>query len=107
MTVIPDELDDYLQICKPKLIFFTNGCKESVMKLKKSKDFIKNVVEIDQSFYQNILHSDQSTTKDSLFPLERHNDDTAVVLLSSGTTGRQKGVELTYENAYCWTLQFS
>ena len=104
--VIPDELNDYIQICKPKLIFFTNGCKETVMKLKESKDFIKNVIVTDSTFYQNVLNLVHSTSEDIVFPLERHNHDTALVLLSSGTTGRQKGVELTFENVLQCTIQF-
>ena len=75
------------------------------MKLKESKDFIQNIIEIDQTFYQNVLNLDHITSDDIVFPLERQNLDTALVLLSSGTTGRQKGVEVTFENVLYYTSQ--
>ena len=76
------------------------------MKLKESREFIQNIIEIDHTFYQNILNLDHITSDDIIFPLERQNHDTALVLLSSGTTERQKGVELTIENVLYYTSQF-
>ena len=76
--------------------------------MKESKKVIEAVIVMDDGFYQNILDQTVSSNvqKGITLPIERHNDDTALIMLSSGTTGRQKGVELTFENMLQYTIHF-
>ena len=87
-----EQLAFVLNDSKPKYIFISNKVKEVV---EKANEKIGNIVKI--------LVVDEISLPDNYIPKqeEYHNDsdeEVAIIVYTSGTTGNPKGVMITYEN---------
>ena len=81
------------------------------MKVKESNKFIKRIIVIDQKQDCDMCTLDRYISnvncEDVTLPIKCKGNDSALIMLSSGTTGPQKGVELTFENLLNYSLCFT
>ncbi|XP_055700377.1 uncharacterized protein LOC129800044 [Phlebotomus papatasi] len=100
------ELIHTFQMTQPKIIFCSQFATEKVLNTSKKFPFIENVIQyggtalVDGIYaFDNILKDKKyaKTEKEFVCPSKDLNR-TAVILLSSGTTGLAKGVEVTERN---------
>jgi len=86
-----DDLNYILNDCKPEVIFYSNETKDKVETALNNFDLSITKINIDE-FNLNDIKTEPGT----LPPFEK--DDTAVIMYTSGTTGKPKGVMLTFGN---------
>ncbi|KAF5305712.1 hypothetical protein FQR65_LT07609 [Abscondita terminalis] len=89
-----DEIRHAFKLCRPKIIFSSETIIQIVLSIKEEFEHVKKIFTIERDVTQSIEVIDVS-----IFRRVKVNlDDTAVICLSSGTTGLPKCVELTNEN---------
>ena len=91
-TIGPQEIIEKLKIYNPKIIFCENQNYDSFSKESKNVLNVNNIN--DKSFQKTILEYSTSFEEKKL----AHEDETAVLYYSSGTTGNPKLIEYTHKN---------
>lgn len=95
---LPEELTHVLTITKPKMMITSKLGLDIVTDTAKQLDFIKYVCPID------VLCNYRTIQKNNNFvPTQFDNNQTCVILFSSGTTGLPKGVELSHKSVFLLT----
>jgi long-chain acyl-CoA synthetase len=107
-TVVPldakltgDELSGLLNHCTPRLLLCSRACKETARLLKARVPSLTRIVIIDS----DERDADFSTLgaigpRKIQPPLRREASETALLIYTSGTTSRPKGVETTFGNLH-------
>ncbi|MDA3839279.1 MAG: AMP-binding protein [Candidatus Delongbacteria bacterium] len=86
-----DDVSYILNDCKPELIFYSNGTKDSFEKISKKLDYSVESMNLDEI----VACGD---CKDIELKLPNDKETTAVIIYTSGTTGSPKGVMLSFKN---------
>ncbi len=82
-----------------KYIFISNKFLERIKRLKPKLEFIQNIICLDDDVKEDVLLlKDFKVPENEITYREITEDDVAVIVYTSGTTGVAKGVELTYKN---------
>lgn len=100
-TVVPidslamaDDITHIIDDCKPGVIFYSNEQKEELLKAVEQSNFKPKLINLDS------IKEDKSIVADTSFnwsSLEQTNR-CGVILYTSGTTGKPKGVMLSFKN---------
>jgi acyl-CoA synthetase (AMP-forming)/AMP-acid ligase II len=102
----PGELKHGFELSKPKVIFVSESAAQTLINLQKSLSFIKQIILFDNHSTHTItlksfIASNSQESFDVYKQVKRPVDmrtQTAVIFLSSGTTGVAKGCEITQYN---------
>jgi acyl-CoA synthetase (AMP-forming)/AMP-acid ligase II len=100
-----DELDYVLNDSDAKVLIVGRELKSHVDKIRDKLTHIEHVVEVtpeggDDDEYEALLAAATPTGRGE----DVESDDVAIIMYSSGTTGRPKGVELTQANMIAHTM---
>lgn len=96
-----------LEICKPKLIFCTKTTVKKYLLLREKCNFIKRIVVLDTEkddslanveYYDDFVNKYCGDNFKSFRPINLNENDLAVLLSSSGTTGLPKSVMISHRN---------
>lgn len=87
-----------LNITKPKLMITSKMNLKTTRDCAKQLDFIKYICPIDM-----ICNTRAIEEINNFVPTKYNNDQTSVILFSSGTTGLPKGVELSHKSVFLLT----
>lgn len=101
------ELKSILSDCNPTVLFTDSKHLELALKLPEFVSSIKHVYVVDDGKGTDKNQSiDQLKPKETLKGIERSNDEVAVLVYTSGTTGSPKGVMTTFSNLLFQTSRF-
>lgn len=97
------ELQHVLNLSKPKIIFCSKSYLLKFTERKKEANFIERIVVIDSSDKHQDADNLQEFInayyrKNAFQPFHFDNEQAALILCSSGTTGLPKGVMITHKN---------
>lgn len=100
-----DELDYVINDCRAKLLIVGTDLKPSIDKIAAALDTVEHVVEVtpeggDGDQYEALLAEAAPVPRGA----DVTPDDVCMVMYSSGTTGRPKGVALTHANMLAHTI---
>ncbi|KAH8243497.1 hypothetical protein KR032_007886, partial [Drosophila birchii] len=107
VTYSDREVDHAINLSKPKIIFASKLTLDRVAKVASKNNFVKGIIAINGSsknfkniYALNELMDDDKFKTQSEFtsPLANKNEDVALIVCSSGTTGLPKGVQITQMN---------
>ncbi|XP_017143264.1 4-coumarate--CoA ligase 1 [Drosophila miranda] len=107
VTYSDREVDHALNLSKPKIIFTSKLTVDRIAKVASKNKFVKGIISFSGSSknFKNIyalnemMDDDKYTTSpEFLSPAANKNEDVALIVCSSGTTGLPKGVQLTQMN---------
>ncbi|XP_017471196.1 PREDICTED: 4-coumarate--CoA ligase 1 [Rhagoletis zephyria] len=106
VTYTEREVHHAINLSKPKVIFVSNLTADLIAKVAKKNSFVKTVITFGtRSSDDKILNFDdlmnsKEIISDEYFetPVANKEDDVALIVCSSGTTGLPKGVQLTQYN---------
>ncbi|XP_055850186.1 uncharacterized protein LOC129914807 [Episyrphus balteatus] len=106
VTYSERELDHATNLSKPKVFFCSKGCLNRVLAVAKKNKYIKHVI-----VFGDVSSSSDATSLNELVnskkfvsypdfepPSVNKNENVALIVCSSGTTGMPKGVQLTQMN---------
>lgn len=93
-----EELEHVLNVTQPKLMITSKMGLDIIRNIAKQLDFIKYVCPIDIICYERMTFE-----SNDLVPTDYNNNETAIILFSSGTTGLPKGVQLSHRSIYLLT----
>lgn len=95
---VDEEVKYILNHSEARLLVTSNEYMEIVGKIRNDIPLIENVITIDNTRVHNsIPFSGLLENKDELKPMDIHEDDLAVILYTSGTTGSPKGCLATQD----------
>ncbi len=101
------ELKSILSDCNPTVLFTDSKHLELALKLPEFVPSIKHVYVVDNGKGNEKAPSiDQLQAKETHTGIERRNDEVAVLVYTSGTTGSPKGVMTTFSNLLFETSRF-
>jgi len=93
------EIEFILNDSGAKCIFTSNKFLEKVIQLKPKLKFIEHIISLDDEARDTVLLlRDFKVPANEIAHREITEDDVALIVYTSGTTGVAKGVELTYKN---------
>lgn len=100
-----DELDYVINDCRAKMLIVGTDLKPSIDKIAAALDTVEHVVEVtpegsDGDQYEALLAEAAPVPRGA----DVTPDDVCMVMYSSGTTGRPKGVALTHANVLAHTI---
>ncbi|XP_001358817.2 4-coumarate--CoA ligase 1 [Drosophila pseudoobscura] len=107
VTYSDREVDHALNLSKAKIIFTSKLTVDRIAKVASKNKFVKGIISFSGSSknFKNIyalneiMDDDKYTTSpEFLSPAANKNEDVALIVCSSGTTGLPKGVQLTQMN---------
>ncbi|KAH8332789.1 hypothetical protein KR074_010860 [Drosophila pseudoananassae] len=107
VTYSEREVDHAINLSKPKIIFASKITIDRVAKVASKNKFVKGIIAISGSSknFKNIYSLREimdnvkfQTKPDFTSPVANKNEDVALIVCSSGTTGLPKGVQLTQMN---------
>ncbi|XP_017036374.1 luciferin 4-monooxygenase [Drosophila kikkawai] len=107
VTYSDREVDHAINLSKPKIIFASKLTLDRVAKVASKNKFVKGIIAINGSSknFKNIhdlkdlMDNDKfKTPSEFTSPQANKNEDVALIVCSSGTTGLPKGVQLTQMN---------
>ncbi|KAH8264099.1 hypothetical protein KR038_002939 [Drosophila bunnanda] len=107
VTYSDREVDHAINLSKPKIIFASKLTLDKVAKVASKNNFVKGIIAISGSSknFKNIyalnelMDNDKfKTQSDFTSPLANKDEDVALIVCSSGTTGLPKGVQITQMN---------
>lgn len=107
VTYSDREVDHAINLSKPKIIFASKITIDRVAKVASKNKFVKGIIAISGSSknFKNIYSLRElmdnvkfQTKPDFTSPVANKNEDVALIVCSSGTTGLPKGVQLTQMN---------
>ncbi|XP_018327629.1 4-coumarate--CoA ligase 1 isoform X2 [Agrilus planipennis] len=98
------ELHRLLNLADPKLIFCSKEALKSIKQVSKSVESVQKVIVLTESSYDQIpsigeVLEQTKVDVNNFKPIDIDvENDTAIILCSSGSTGFPKGVEITHKN---------
>ncbi|XP_034661496.1 4-coumarate--CoA ligase 1 [Drosophila subobscura] len=107
VTYSEREVDHALNLSKPKIIFASKITIDRIAKVASKNKFVKGIIALSGSSknfktiyaLNEMMDNDKYKTKpEFLSPVSNKNEDVALIVCSSGTTGLPKGVQLTQMN---------
>ncbi|XP_022905801.1 luciferin 4-monooxygenase-like [Onthophagus taurus] len=98
------ELTHALNLTKPSILFCSKESSKNFSKIREKFGFIKHVVVMDFTGFNSFL--EKNGEKNGVLSLKEVNseENVALILFSSGTTGLPKGVMITQKNFICRTV---
>ncbi|XP_023295305.2 4-coumarate--CoA ligase 1 [Lucilia cuprina] len=106
VTYSEREVHHAINLSKPKVIFASKTTIERITKVAKNNSFVKKIVVFSTNSTHSNVYAFKQLMEDKSIPSEasydcikaNKNDDVALIVCSSGTTGMPKGVQLTQSN---------
>ncbi|SPP82704.1 4-coumarate--CoA ligase 1 [Drosophila guanche] len=107
VTYSEREVDHALNLSKPKIIFASKITIDRIAKVASKNKFVKGIIALSGSSknfktiyaLNEMMDNDKyKTNPEFLSPVANKNEDVALIVCSSGTTGLPKGVQLTQMN---------
>lgn len=90
MFSIEEDVEHIINDCNPSFIFYSNNTKKVLFSSLKNTGLIINTINLDELTLN--IENDETVT------ITPDDEDTAVIMYTSGTTGKPKGVMLSYKN---------
>ncbi len=95
------ELSSILSSCNPTTVFVSNNYLNTILKIKEEITSIKNIILLDDmssdSKFQSIYNLNNAPT---IKFRHRSLNSNALIVYTSGTTGKPKGVQTTFKNLF-------
>ncbi|XP_068152518.1 luciferin 4-monooxygenase [Drosophila tropicalis] len=107
VTYSEREVDHAINLSKPKIILASKITVDRIAKVASKNKFVKGIIALSgtsKNFnnvykFDDMMDNEKFKTKpDFLSPMANKNEDVALIVCSSGTTGMPKGVQLTQMN---------
>lgn len=100
------EVHHALNLSKPKVVFASKTTVERISKVAKNNAFVKQIIVFSTASENPQVHAFKDLMENKSIPSNatydfvqaNKNEDVALIVCSSGTTGLPKGVQLTQSN---------